>query len=286
MKNFEEYYEKYPMQKMTLDNGKEFVYRYYKNNLSDKSLVLLTGGIGLSDLLYLHFDYFAKDFSVITFDYQLSYDNTKEFTDAVAKVLRKLNTKAWLVGQSLGGIIAQIIAREHSDVVDGLVLSNTCSLSKDMNKEAYDQLLDMIKRQAKSKKMLKLIPFGLYKKMIVKAVMKKVSAFSEEEKATMKGICDTLMKILTKDYEIHMINFLADTVNHYGMRKEDFQIWNNKVLLLLSEDDHTFNQSNKDALIEIMPNPKVVTDITGGHLALLIRLEKYAEVVKSFIQSL
>ena len=32
-----------------------------------------------------------------------------------------------------------------------------------------------------------------------------------------------------------------------------------------------------------MPSPTVVTDLTGGHLALMVRLEQYADLVTKFI---
>lgn len=280
---FEQFYEKYPLQSVRLSDGKVFRYRYYKHPTAERTLVLLTGGIGLSDLLYLHFDHFAKDFSVMTFDYQTQYDSNRQFVDAVAELLRRLDIKAWLVGQSLGGFIAQIIAKEHPDVVDGLVLSNTGSLSADMNEEAYGQLMSMIEKQSKSRRMLKMMPFGLYKKVLVKAVMKKVSAFEEEEKQQMREICDALMKLLTKEYELHMIDFLVDAKNHFGMKKKDFAAWKNRVLLILSDDDDTFNRSCKDSLIQMMSEPQVVTNLRGGHLALLIRLERYADIIKGYI---
>lgn len=34
-----------------------------------------------------------------------------------------------------------------------------------------------------------------------------------------------------------------------------------------------------------MPEPAVVTDLTGGHLALMVRLEQYAELVTEFIKA-
>jgi 3-oxoadipate enol-lactonase len=42
-----------------------------------------------------------------------------------AAVLRELDVKATVVGYSMGGAIAQLVAREHPDVVEGLVLSGT-----------------------------------------------------------------------------------------------------------------------------------------------------------------
>lgn len=80
-----------------------------------------------------------------------------------------------------------------------------------------------------------------------------------------------------------MIDFLVDAQNHFGMTRADFEKWDDRVLLILSEDDHTFNQACKDSLIAVMSNPTVVTDILGGHLALLVKLEQYAQMVSEYI---
>ncbi|MFR5809443.1 MAG: alpha/beta fold hydrolase [Flavonifractor plautii] len=40
--------------------------------------------------------------------------------------------KVWLVGQSLGGVVAQVVASRHPEVVGWS--SNTCSLSGSMSK--------------------------------------------------------------------------------------------------------------------------------------------------------
>ena len=39
----------------------------------------------------------------------------------------------------------------------------------------------------------------------------------------------------------------------------------------------------RENLIVLMPSPTVVTDLTGGHLALMVRLEQYADLVTKFI---
>ena len=284
MFSLKEFYQKYPQRTMKLSIGKLFTYRYYKNSNAKATIVLLTGGIGLSDLFYLHFDRFAKDFSVLTFDYQMQFKNNSEFAKAVAELLQKLNEKVWLIGQSLGGIVAQIIAMNYPENVDGLVLSNTCSLAENMGEDAYLHTINMIKNSQKSKKMLSVVPFFLYKRLMKWAVMKKkTDGFTEQEKLLMENLCDAMLQLLTKPYEYHMLDFLIDAQNHFGMTTNDFQLWNDRVLLVLSEDDNTFNQACKDALIKIMPNPTVVTNITGGHLALLVKLDKYADTVSNYI---
>ena len=113
---------------------------------------------------------------------------------------------------------------------------------------------------------------------------KKTDGFTPQEKAIMEELCSAMLELLTKPYEYHMIDFLCDAENYFGMTEQDFTRWDDKVLLILSEDDTTFNQACKDALIAIMPNPTVVTNLTGGHLALMVRLERYAELVTEYIQ--
>lgn len=284
MSDLKEFCKKYPNQTIKLSSGKSFTFRYYKNLHKKATVVLLPGGIGLSDLFYLHFERFTRNFSILTFDYQIQFFDNTEFAGAVAELLQILDEKVWLVGQSLGGIVAQIIAKNYPQNIKGLVLSNTCSLSKNMGSEAYSNIQKMIESQEKSKKILSLIPFGLFKRLMKWTVMKtKTGNFGTQEKKLMENLCDSMLCLLTKEYEFHMIDFLVDAKNHFGMKADDFSIWADKVLLILSEDDNTFNQASKEALISIMTKPTVITDITGGHLALLIKLEKYADVIERYI---
>ena len=274
----------YPTAAFTVSSGKLFTYRYYQNPQAKATLVLLTGGIGLSDLFYKHFARFARDFSVLTFDYQLQFGDNGEFADAVAELLRHLKEKVWLVGQSLGGVVAQVIASRHPEVVEGLVLSNTCSLSGNMSKAGYQDLMKIIESQRKFKKWLAFLPFPLIKRMMRWAVMKKkTDGFTAQEKAAMEELCGAMMELLTKPYEQHMIDFLCDAEHYFGMTRNDFAPWEGRVLLILSEDDTTFTPACREDLIALMPSPTVVTDLTGGHLALMVRLEQYADLVTKFI---
>ena len=163
-------------------------------------------------------------------------------------------------------------------------LSNTCSLSGSMSETGYQDLMKMIKSQRKFKKRLAFLPFPLIKRMMRWAVMKKkTDGFTPQEKAAMEELCGAMMELLTKPYEQHMIDFLCDAEHYFGMTCDDFAPWEGRVLLILSEDDTTFTPACREDLIALMPSPTVVTDLTGGHLALIVRLEQYADLVTKFI---
>ncbi|WP_180963146.1 hypothetical protein [Massilicoli timonensis] len=84
MISIEEFNQKYTKHTVILPMEKEFSYRYYRNPDAKSTVLLLSGGIGLTDLFYLHFDRFAKDFSLLTFDYQIQFKNNMEFALAVS----------------------------------------------------------------------------------------------------------------------------------------------------------------------------------------------------------
>lgn len=277
----EQFYKEYPQQTIKI-NGQDFVYRYFKNEKAKETLVLLTGGIGLSDLFYNHFDRFAKDFSVITFDYLMCYPTMNELTDAMAELFKTLGIKVWLIGQSLGGATAQIMAKRHPECVEGMVLSNTSSLQNWGGSAEYFE--GMKKRQTKSLRMIKFMPFGIVKKVMMKAVNLKVSKLPEEHREEFGKLADVMLEMLTKKYEIHMIKMLLDCGNHLGMEKKDFAFLDNKVLLILAEDDETFTAEVRQQLIDIMTNPTTVKDMGGGHLGAIMDVENYAVTVVDYIK--
>lgn len=266
--------------------GRPFHFRYFKNENSDITVVLLVGGIGLSDLMAKHFEFFSKHYSVISFDYSADYPNIQILTDAIAELMRTLNLKVYFIGQSLGGFVAQIVTKNHPDIVEGFVLSNTGTLSSELGEDGSKCLNDMLKRVNKSLFLYQLIPFGIVKKQVKKAVLNKTSGqLSKDEKKIMVELCDEMMLSLTKKYMIHMSLLLKDLQNHWNLERDDFEHLSDKVLLLLSDDDHTFNDNVKNTLISIMPDPLVVTDIQGGHLALMLKFDTYRQVILKFIDS-
>ncbi len=280
MSRFRELENKYPLQTILI-SGNIFTYRYLKNESSQKTLVLLTGGTGKSDLFLLHFEKFAQTYSVITFDYPIWCSTNQILVDAIAELLRTLNIKAYLVGQSLGGFIAQILAKEHPDVVEGLILSNTGTLSIHLNQEASKSLLDMIKKIDGMITMIKLLPFGIVKGIMEKSTLKTINQSDYPDLA--REFCDVMMRSLTKEYEIYMLYLLKDVKTHWNLEKKDLLPYKDKVLLILSEDDKTFHDDVKQGLIDIMPNPVVKTDICGGHLSMLFEIEEYTKEVIAFL---
>lgn len=281
--NINAFRKKYPSKVMRLQQGVDVTYRYYNNPQSEATVVLLIGCPGFSDLLYLHFERFAKDFSVLTLDCEKGFLNNDEMADVLAELLRDLDEKAWIVGLYLGGVVAQIVASRHPDVVTGLVLVNTCLLSKEMSSAAYGHVMNLLDGQEKLKNKLSVLPFSLVKRSIKRTLINKGEIYTRSEKKTLETLCDTLMMLMTKQKLLFLLDALVDAKKYCGVIKSDFENWKRRVLLVLSDDDTMFFQSCNQTLVAQMTQPVVYTELPGGLLAPLVHMNQLTEVVTGFI---
>lgn len=165
-----------------------------------------------------------------------------------------------------------------------MILSGTASLSGNINFEGMCNIVDMIhpKKIAKNIKMDKRLPmfllFPLLKMMCKKKFPDKNSGEVFEE------ILDICKPTLTGDYLVHMDTLLGDLGTEFGKHTpKDFEKYKDEVLIIFSKTDQSFCENLKEALVQIMPNPKVVEDLPGGHLAAMISFEEYSRVVSQFL---
>ena len=281
-----DYYNKVaPFQIYNL-NGNEFKYRYYKKDGSTATIAVLAGGSGLADGFFLFLRSLMDKYSLITIPYPLFCKDNNETADAIAALIRYLQAEnVWYWGQSYGGLLAQIIAKCHPDVVSGLLLTSTASFSTDLAFEGMQCRVNMINQQKEEGRVKK------YQKMPVKLAM---AMFPLMFKPHMKGdkqsyrAIKDLIKILepemSREHFIHMTHLLGDLRNHFGLyKKEDFEYLTGKVLIIEPTDDKTFTNDIKKALCDMMPQPKVVDEIEGGHLAIMFNPDGYIQLIDDFI---
>ncbi len=269
----------------TAPAGGVIKYRWHKNPASDKTLVLLIGTIGNSDAFWKHFGILAEKYSVLTFDYPEEIEHNNQIADCIAQLIRSLGGKVWLLGQSLGGFMAQIIAQRHPGIVEGLVLSNTACLAKDMKPAAVLALNDLIAAQSINQKLVSIAPMDIIKKKLLTVDTKLYESFTDSQKEHSDAFSELTEQTLTRGRIKHSLTMLVDLPKQFGMVPDEFAYLEGRVLLLLSPDDTMFSEDCRDELIELMPSPAVDRSLTGGHLAMFLEPEEYAAKVSEFIES-
>lgn len=289
MKKEFEYYNKVAPVKSGRILGKEFKYRYYKNPSPqvNATIVMLAGGTGLGDAFAAFAKAFMDKYSLINFNYPMAFENNEQQADAIAELIRTLKAEnVYLWGQSYGGVLAQIIAKRQPDVVKGLILTSTATLTPNLRFEGMQCLVRMVNEEKEQKniKKYKKIPISLMP-ALMGLVFKKHLKDNPNGLNAIKEILNQVKPDLTNDYLCHMGHLLGDLRNHVGTHsKEDFTYLKGRVLIIEPDDDKTFTADIKDALIESMTEPTVVRELPGGHLAMMLDTDNFMKIIDDFMK--
>lgn len=275
------YRTNHPVIQMKINGG---LFKYTLTGSGDKTLVFLTGGLGISEAFFKHCLAFEKNAKVLMFDYPLEFVTNNTLADGVAALIETLGLKqVILVGQSYGGLLGQVIAKRHPSLISGMILSNTGTYTSQMDAAGKKELKEMAEGMDQTIKMVKKIPFFILRPLFLKKIIKKVDGATLEEKQYIHDLFKEVLGQLSKEKEIHMCTLMKDLIESQCFEKEDFAYLEGKVYLLLSEDDETFGESVKAGLVDVMTQPVVYKHMAGGHLALFLRIDEYVEKVVGFI---
>ena len=283
------YYNKVAPFRTLMLNGNEMKYRYYKKENAKSTIVVLAGGSGLADGFFLFLRSLMDRYSLITIPYPLFCRDNIETADAIAQLVRYLKAEnVYYWGQSYGGLLAQIIAKNHPDVVSGLLLTSTASFSTDLTFAGMKCLVNMINEEKEAARIEK------YKKMPMKLAMAMFPLMfrphlNGDKKAykTIKELIKILEPEMSKDHFVHMTQLLGDLRNHFGLYSQaDFEYLNGNVMIVEPKDDSTFTDDIKTALFNMMPQPKVIDQVDGGHLAIMFNPDGYIKLIDDFISEI
>ncbi|MBQ8995990.1 MAG: alpha/beta hydrolase [Oscillospiraceae bacterium] len=261
-------------------DGVEF--RYILCGDGDKTITLLTGGMGIAELNFSFIQQLESSYRVLAFDYPMGKDTNNELVDSVYAFLKSLKIrKTILVGESYGGYLAQMIARKYPDIVEGMCLFSTAGL----NGKTIDSLKKKYSGIARPALWaLGHVPYNWLKPLLVKVSLKKVKDVTEEEYRYMEDFFIWAFKDYTGQFDVHMTSLLIDIMNQKPCRKEEFDFLKGRVMLALPGDDESFTLEMQKDLIFLFDEPYVVEHVTGGHLAPILQTTAYVKEIRSFVE--
>jgi pimeloyl-ACP methyl ester carboxylesterase len=171
----------------------------------------------------------------------------------------------FLLGASMGGMIAQEFAFRHGNMLKGLILSSTNFGIRSVQPSA--RVLKILASQPTES--------SIYERM--------APAFSsetvEKRKELVKEIIGLRMKINDKVMQLQQISAVVnfDSLDRLGSL-------NMPVLILSGEDDHVVPLENSLRMHEILPNSRFVKFRNAGHLVNMEKPEEYNHEVLNFIK--
>jgi 3-oxoadipate enol-lactonase len=252
------------MEKIEISNEIEIAYHVSEKENAPK-MVLIHDLFLNSNVWNYQLSHFKKNFSILTYDLRghgQSTKPTKGFTlrdhaDDLTILLSRLNwqEEIYLIGHSLGGMIAMVYALENFEKVKRLVLSNSFC---DVSQESIENLLERINFNSLEEFCKIIIDRGLipYRKenakIIQKAIlndMRKEDCISTAAAYSGFRICDHLKKlkvptlIIASEKDIIMPVWASEMM--HGWIK-------NSNLVIISDAGHHVNLNHSEEFNDLL----------------------------------
>jgi len=263
---------------LTVDGA---TWEYISCGQGKDALLLLTGGTGIGEAFFPHITAFENEYRIIC----PSYPPVPTFEGLVDGVMKILEVEGIhqvnIVGQSLGGILAQVIVRKYPDKVNKLILSHTTT-----KPHSADQaiILKKTKRIEKALKIFSFLPFWISRPLFTRNISKLASTVNTEETEFWKAYFYEMFSYMTKEHLLSHFMRILDFIQNYTFSKDDLASWLRKILILESENDQAISPSERDALKEMYPKAQVHTFHGTGHLTLALNREESIPVIRNFLQ--
>lgn len=265
-------------QKRLVNNCVEW--SYYSSGNGKETMLLLVGGTGVGEAAFLNIMELEKDCRVIVPSFPTVY-TISELVDGIIRILDEEGVEKFnILGQSLGGILAQELIARCGERVKKVILSHTTTITPALDKAMLDKQRKAIKKLIK---LIRILPLRLIKPLLKKKMRRLMIMQNEQEREFWKYYFDELLDSKTKREEIASYSSMADFAENYMYTEEAFKDWNGKVLILDSDSDKAFDKTQKDALKSLFPQAEAYTFKGTGHLSIIVAREEYMKRVKDFL---
>ena len=196
-----------------------------------RTLLLLPGLLGDASSLWQQVEEFETDHRVAAFDYP-DTSSIREQLDAVLRALDGLGAeRAVLVGQTLGGYVAQAFAREHPERVEALVLVHAGLPDPKLGSRIRRDLV-----------LGRLLPWPLLRGYLHRTLRRMVASLqaagdvgSDQARVVEEHFRRRFAELLDKPRVLARYGLMANLHEARPLRREDFPGLEGRVLILHSE---------------------------------------------------
>jgi len=247
---------------------------YIEDTGSGYPLVLIHGFLGSSEMWEPQINYLSKYFRVITPNLPgFGKSKTIKSVDSIYlmanSVIEHLNKKKiekfYLLGHSMGGMIAQEITTQLGNRITKLICYGTGPIGDIPGRfETMDESREKLKKNG-----LEITAYRIAK-----------TWFVEEDKSKYFYLCDNAGKATSVEA---VDNALIAMKNWNGI--ENLQNIKSKTLIIWGDQDRAYNFSQVDTLNKNIPNCDIVIFKDCSHNVHLEKPDKFNEIVKNFLES-
>ena len=255
-------------------------WKYISCGQGKETLLLLTGGTGIGEAMGFVFVPLEAKYQIVCPTYP-SVTTMGELADGIIKILEAEGIDRFnILGQSFGGILAQVIAHKYPDKVNKMILSHTTTTSPPVDQAIKAESLKKIE---KKEKILSFLPFGIFR-LIAKWKISKLISTDMKEKEFWDAYFHEMLSNMKKEALTSLSKCMIDFGQNYTFSRDDLANWSGKILILESDNDPFFHSAEKKALKELYPQARVHAFHGTGHLTLIANREESLSIIRNFLQ--
>lgn len=272
----------HPYRQLTVDDT---TWKYISCGRGEEALLLLTGGTGISEAMALVFMPLENEYRIICPTYS-PVTTMEQLADGIVRILEAEGIhKSNILGQSFGGILAQVIVHKYPDKVSKLILSHTTTTAPPVDQSI---MLEKKKRMERFK-VFYLLPSCIFRFIIVRLlrikISKMMSGMNTEKREFWHAYFHEMISHTTKKALSSLDKCMIDFGENYTFSRDDLANWPGKILILESDKDIAFHTTERDAMKELYPQAQVHTFKDSGHLTLIVNPEEFISVVRNFLRA-
>jgi len=253
-------------------------WHYIASGSGTETLLLLHGGLRIAETAFVYVQIFEDSYRVIVPTYP-PLRAMAEVTDGLTALLDAEGAgRAFVLGQSYGGTVAQVFLRRHPERVKKLVLSSAHPLIA----SPRERLL-LLPAGALTLALLSLLPGKLPQRVFLKGILA-VLALPDSERAFWHAyLTDMVLNSLTRADILSLYRTSLDAFRRYAYAEGQTSDWPGQVLVIGSENDPTNPQGDWDRMLALYAHAQSCVILGGGHTVAMSRSEEYAAAVKEFL---
>jgi len=249
-------------------------WQYISCGKGTKTLLLLPGGLRVAEAAFGFIQMFEDIYRLIVPTYP-PLGTMDEIVDGVVAILDKEQVpEAFVLGQSYGGAVAQVLVQRYPSRVKKVILSGTAPLIVLKWKKVLNSVLLAVAT---------LLPERVVMSIFGRAISSVVTVQDSERVFWQAYLKELFRRRLTKADVLSHFQTNRDAQSKYAYAKGAKSSWSGDVLVIWGESDHLRTERGRRGMLEIYPQAQVHVIAGGGHPVALSEPGKYAVAVKGFL---
>lgn len=268
--NLLEFRAKHPCKEITVADVR---WEYLVGGEAADTLLFLNGGLRIAETAFTYVQLFEPTYRIIVPTYPPLWD-IDEIVEGIVAILEQEKVQdVFVVGQSYGGMVAQVMVQRYPTRIKKLVLSSTGPLSAPRLQRMVLAFILAI-APILSDRTVK----NFYKKSIFQ-----VLSVPDSQRDFWRTYLDQIFEDgLSKADVLSHFRTGEDTLKKYGYDRVGANPWSGEVLVIGGEDDPVSSETDRNKMVAFYPNTRLEIVSGAGHAIVLSKPNEYVASIKAF----